>query len=172
MDWAFVHNDARAPPTCYKMDADLLESCDDLNDLRTQCESFVLNHAPRGIHSEKVCQLSRDAIREWVSKWRRPLISEVCWTAEGDICKVSATVPHWNDTTECVFLCLSHNGSWCVCRELKGDGPEIRKCMKDIKKSGIYLSGWDVSQRALGDACSSHAIHYGSKHAWRLSVIE
>lgn len=172
MDWAFVSNNERAPPTCFKMDADLLESQSELNDLRKQCETFILNHAPRATHSERLCNLSRDAIREWVASWNRPLISEVCWTAAGLICKVSATVPHWADKSSSVFLTLLHNGSWCVCREMINSEPQIRKCVRDVKESGIYLSSWGVSQRQLGAPCSKHAVHFNSDFSWKLCISE
>jgi len=171
MDWAFVNDNERAPPTCYKMDAELLEGCDELDDLRMQCESFIMGQSSRAVHSESVCRLGRDAIRAWVKAWKRPLISEVCWTSTGLVCKVSATVPHWEDAGKCVFITLSHNGSWCVCREM-AKNPEIRKCVKDVTKKGVYLSTWNVSQRELGKACSKHAVHFNSEFSWKLVVIE
>ena len=171
MDWAFVRDNDKSAPPCYKMDSFVLESNDELSDLRKQCEVFVMNNAPRALHSESVCSLSRDGVRQWISTWKRPLLSEVSWTAEGLICKVSVTVPHWDDPDMCCFITFLHNGSWCVCRCIKG-GPELRKCQRSLHKTGIYLSSWDVSQRSMGEKCSCHAIHFNSEFSWKLKVAE
>lgn len=173
LDWQFLAPSERVPDIAYRMDADVLES-EGLSDLRSQAESFVVAQAMRGVHAERYVKLSREALREWVGNWESNLLlSEVCFTGCGRVCKVMASVPHWDgEPRHWAYVALLHNGSWAYVRDFHGD-PQIRKCRRrETRDTGLYLPNFIDSMRVMAGPCPPHASYHKSEHAWKLGVSE
>ena len=172
-DWQFLGPAERVPDIAYRMDADVLESAG-LEDLRAQAEAFVLSQALRGLHAERYVKLSRDALRAWVAGWRgHLLLSEVCFTGCGRVCKVMVSVPHWDGRPRhWSYVALLHNGSWAHVRDFEGD-PQLRKCRRnEARDTGLYLPVFQESMRVMGGPCPPNASLHASEHAWKLGVAE
>lgn len=172
-DWQFVPSDQRSGPIAYRIDASVLES-DDLKGLREQCEAFVLREAPRALHAERCLKhMAREAVRVWVEGWKDTLLlSEVCFTGAGQVCRIMVTVPHWEGPTDgCAYVSLLHNGSWGNVRPFRGM-PEMRKCRSVPRDTGLYLATFDPSMRSLGEACVPAGALFGSAQAWKLCMAE
>ena len=177
LDWQFIPESQKSGPVCYKLDSTILNENDELEGLCTQCEHFIQKYASKCINHQKVCEsntLSKMELQTWASSWSLPLVVEVCWTSEQQICKVCVSVPHWSSPEKTCLVSLSHNGSWCVCRVLN-EQPHMCKCKNkkantNDTKGGIYLEKWQPFQRVLGDQCSNHASYFHSPNAWKLDV--